>query len=909
MVRQIFIDDFFNKQPERLFEEDLKKMLVAKIPFFKEAGEGEISIKGVYLDKGRFAEEENLFSVFEDFERFSTKNGLKGLEFCVAVRFREGLEKEEYILETTAQGVTVFSGETEGIRRGLLRLEDLLVQGGGTLRLGSVRQKAVIKRRISRCFFSPTNRPPRNGSELDDNVDYYPDGYLNRLMHDGINGIWIYSSFDELLPSSLIGEFGKGSEKRIQKLNRTIEKCARFGIEVFIFALEPIALTNPAVMKRHGNLLGKYSQVLGNRIQEFRGEEVIDHVAFCTYTEFGKKYCYEAMEKLFTLAPKLGGFMSITQGERVTSCSTVWTNDEFEWTNTCPHCSKYSRAEILSQKVETLREGMRRVKPEAEFISWTYEHRLWNFDEIGEYVEKAPSDVALMQNFEDNGRTVQLGKKRFAIDYWLAYDGPSETFSYTAKKAREQGKKSYAKMQVCCSHEIASVPYIPVPGLIYDKFTRAKELGVTGVMESWYFGNYPCLMSKAAEILSFDREFSSKVEFLSELARLYYSETDAADVASAWECFEKAYTQYPVNVMFSYYGPMHDGMVWELALLPKNYSLSRSWLLCDPTDGDRLGECLFQGHTASEVLELLRGMDEWWQKGLNELKKISVWDENGEQITIAKTLGLLIKSGKNIVEFYKLRNDLGYARGDAREILKRLAEIVCEEMLGCDEMSELCKADNRLGFHSEAEGFKFFPEKLAWRKTKLKALLETEFPIVEKRLNEGKTPLAYFDGEEEDVKSYVAGRGRIAEAEWELLSDGESKFKVAISEKQICVELYSPRKTDFMLCNEFELFFPSSQVVVKSDGRLNLYRDCMTHQSVLDERIEEEKGKWQVQDLSERTETHLLITLKKEEVGFVREPYKMLLKTTDNALWQNDENPVRTLGKVLITPRDFGWIK
>ena len=903
------IDAFFDKQPKRLFEEDLKKIIVPKIPRLKKAAEGAIELRYAYLNEGAFKGEENLFSVFSDFQVFLKENNLDGSNFGVSVLHRKDLEKEEYILEVTKREIFVFASETEGVRRGLIRLEDLLLQGSGTLPLGSLRQKAVIKRRISRCFFSPTNRPPRNGAELGDDVDYYPDGYLNRLMHDGINGIWIYSSFDELLKSSLIEEFGQDSEKRIQKLNRTIEKCAKYGIDVFLFALEPIALTNPAVVKRHGNLLGKYSQVLGNRIQEFRGDEVIDHVAFCTYTDFGKRYCYEAMEKLFTLAPKLGGFISITQGERVTSCSTVWTNDEFEWTNTCPHCSKYSRSEILSQKVETLREGMRRVKPSAEFISWTYEHRLWDFDEIGEYVEKAPTDVVLMQNFEDNGRCEQLGKKRVAIDYWLAYDGPSDMFSYTAQKARENRKDCYAKMQVCCSHEIASVPYIPVPGLIYDKFTRAKELGVTGVMESWYFGNYPCLMSKAAEILSFDRTFSSKREFLSELAKLYYSETDAPFAERAWEYFEKAYRQYPVNVMFSYYGPMHDGVVWELALLPKNYSLSRSWLLIDPADGDRIGECLFSGHTVSEALMLLCEMHKWWQKGLDELSKTSQWDKNFEQITVAKALGVLIESGKNIIEFYKLRNDLGYERGNLEAILKRLFEIVSKEILQCDKMSALCKVDNRLGFHSEAEGFKFFPEKLESRKEKLKTLLTTEFPIVKQRIYEGKMPLAYFNGEEEGVKSYTAGKNGLENTEWEFLSDNESKFKVAIANEEICVELYSSHKTDFMLCNEFELFFPAPQVVIKSDGRVNLYRDCMTHQSILDERVEEEKGKWQVEDISNGLETHLIVKIDKKSNGFVRLPYKMLLKTTDGAIWQKDERPVRTLGKVLITPRDFGWIK
>jgi hypothetical protein len=112
-----------------------------------------------------------------------------------------------------------------------------------------------------------------------------------------------------------------------------------------------------------------------------------------------------------------------------------------------------------------------------------------------------------------------------------------------------------------------------------------------------------------------------------------------------------------------------------------------------------------------------------------------------------------------------------------------------------------------------------------------------------------------------------------------------------------------------MLCNEFELFFPAPQVVIKADGRVHLYRDCMTHQSILDERIEEEKEKWQVENISSGKETHLIVRMDKKLSGFVRLPYKMLLKTTEGALWQKDENPVRTLGKVLITPRDFGWIK
>jgi hypothetical protein len=193
------------------------------------------------------------------------------------------------------------------------------------------------------------------------------------------------------------------------------------------------------------------------------------------------------------------------------------------------------------------------------------------------------TDVKHLVNFEDYGKVNQLGKDRIAFDYWLSFAGPGELFETCLDINKKRGIDTWAKIQVCSSHEISTVPYVPVPGLLYEKYKYMYENGIDGVMQCWFFGNYPCLMSKAAEILSFDRTYSSKKEFLSEFARLYYSETDAPFAERAWECFERAYRQYPINVMFSYYGPMHDGVVWELALLPKNYSLSRSWLLLDPT--------------------------------------------------------------------------------------------------------------------------------------------------------------------------------------------------------------------------------------------------------------------------------------------------------------------------------------
>ena len=903
MIRTNVIDEFFQNQPEKTFQVDLHTFKIPIVHRRKASkSKNEFSPQEIYLDEGEFCNEMTLATSFSDFDNFLRENGLSGFKYPVRLKRVDGFEKEEFDCFSTPVFCEIRASEKEGIRRALIWLQDTLCVGGGYLQFGQTHCKPQIKRRITRCFFSPTNRPPKNGDELSDDIDYYPEAYLNRLMHDGINGIWIYSSFADLVKTSYIPEFGEGADARIEKLKGVVEKCERYGIEVFIFAMEPMSLTEGAITSKYPDIVKKYPQTHGNRL----GDNMI---SFCTYTDFARGYCTEAVGKLFRSVPKLGGLMSITQGERITSCSNMWSNTEGVWSNNCPNCKDKKREEILSYTVTMMRKAIQEVKPQAEYISWTYGHREWNDDEIGYYVAHAPKNVALLQNFEDNGRVMQLGKKRIALDYWLSYVGPSHMFEHTAQVAREYGKRMYAKMQICCSHECASVPYIPVPGIVYDKLIRADELGVQGIMESWYFGNYPCLMSKAVELLSFGKRFADKREFLRYLAGLYWNDEDANAVVSAWEFFEAGYTQYPINTMFGYYGPMHDGIVWELSLLPKNFSLPRSWQLIDKTDGDRIGECLFNGHTVREAVTLLDTLNENWQKGCAALASTSVAKrgEKHEQLLVADALRILFRSGRNVMRFYELRNDLGYGRGEAKANFAELQAIVLEEQENCKKMIELCEADNRLGYHSEAEGFKFHPAKLRKKLRQLDELLENEFPIVEKRIEQGVCPIGYYVGEDDSTKHYAAGEGDLENAKWETLSNGD-KFRVATTEDEIKIELFAESQTKFFISNEYELFLPQAQVILYPDGRVRLYVDCMTHQSYFDEKIDEELAKWSVESLSNEACTHLIVTLKKSEVGFIRLPYKMMVKS-DGGDWCEDALPVRVLGKKLITPGWFGWIE
>lgn len=902
MKRLVDKDEFFDKQPPLDFVEYLKSPVHEHKPtrFSRIEPEcGEISVSGLYLD-GEFPDDRGLLQKsYEDFNLFFSVCGIAGRKYPLRFIKAPTACAEAFTVTVDEECCTVSANDTEGVRRALIYIEDELVSGEGPfLPLGTVSRKPWMKERITRGFFSPTNRPPKNGDELLDDIDYYPDEYLNRLMHDGTNGIWIYSSFRQLIKSSIIKEYGTDSEKRIEKLNRVIAKCQKYGIKVYIFAIEPMLWSDIAHM---------YPDMIGYRLSE-------GMATLCPHSERVKQYCYEAGKNLFTLCPDLGGFISITAGERVTSCASV---DH----TLCPHCAAMSRGEVLSKNIENLYAGIREVKPDAICVSWTYGHRMWDEADIVKYIETAPSDIMLMQNFDDKGYQKQLGKTRQAMDYWLSYAGPSQMFEMTARATKEHSRHLWAKMQICCSHEIATLPYVPSPGSVYQKMKGAYRCGVEGLMECWYFGNYPCFMSKAAGELSFIDDYDDEDAFLHRLASITYGRSVADSVVRAWKFFEKGYSQYPLNIMFSYYSPMHDGVVWQLSLKPKNYPPSRSWLLMDKPDGDRICDSILTSHTFEEVLELLTRMERYYSKAMNALEPIRVEknDTLSDLLSVSRAFLTLCRSAKNIIEFYYLRDKLGIGEGEPMDVLNKMRALVESEIQESESMIKLCEKDLRLGYHSEAEGFKFFPEKLRYRICTLRELLETEFKEVEERILRGEAPLEYYLGTEPECQhSYTVRDVNIEDAPWEYLGDNSTGFRIAEDDKNMYIDIRSLGGEEITVWPEFELFKVSGPgiCIAFGDGKNVKSQVKGTHISehwpcYPTAKRKRELAKWKIKDLPcEKDVCSVRLTLKKKDFGInVARPFKLMIRTSNDLLWESEPNPVHHLGKGYLSPGSFGWVR
>jgi len=118
---------------------------------------------------------------------------------------------------------------------------------------------------------------------------------------------------------------------------------------------------------------------------------------------------------------------------------------------------------------------MHDASPNAELISWLYMPDPYMFStgdsyELGDWVYELPAHtpkgVILQFNFESGVTRTVSGKFLVGGDYWISIPGPSSRFSRLAEIARENETEVSAKIQTGCSHEVASVPFVPVPALL-----------------------------------------------------------------------------------------------------------------------------------------------------------------------------------------------------------------------------------------------------------------------------------------------------------------------------------------------------------------------------------------------------------------------------------------------------------
>ena len=325
----------------------------------------------------------DLATATDDLASFLSDIKLAGGETILRLVRRDCGGKEAYRLEVTTEGVALVAGDDDGLRRAIYFFEDrLLGSEAPALAFGATARKPWVRNRITRCFFGPIKRPPLNHDELMDDVDYYPEPYLDRLAHEGINGLWLTAEWRDLAETSFTKR-SPDAARRLAKLRSTVDRCLKYGIKTWIFCIEPRRCgKDDPLLKEHPELFG--CTVAGESLM-------------CPLQPAAQRYIEESVKDIFTQVPRLGGIMMISYGERETTCLSRFDPLTGHFNGNCPRCAGLEPWQIHWETASAIMRGIRAAGSDAEYISWFYQPQVrpergaWN----AEVARHLPDGVTL----------------------------------------------------------------------------------------------------------------------------------------------------------------------------------------------------------------------------------------------------------------------------------------------------------------------------------------------------------------------------------------------------------------------------------------------------------------------------------------------------------------------------------
>jgi hypothetical protein len=601
----------------------------------------------------------------------------------------------------------IIARDPEGIRRALFYLQDeMLIRRAPLLPLGPIFRWAQIRDRIVRSPVAPYRW--LSGWELEQDKDFYPDEYLNKISHAGMNGIWVAGLFNRMLASKVLPELGPPVH-RLEQLKRLVRKARRYGIKVWLFCIEPRSLPpDHPVFLAHPEIRGALGQCL------------------CVSTSLVQQYIREMMRELFRSVSDLGGVINIYNGERMTTC---WLDEATA--QSCPRCRLRTQVEVLSDDLNCFMRGIREVNANAKLLAWGYNGN--RASDFTPFMQRLDKDIVWLGNFEHENEKIVDRIKVKVEEYSLTSVGPSKSFGHVANALVHSGRTAYAKLQIGTTYELSSVPYVPVSPVVYDKLAAMHALHLQGSMMNWIIGGYPSMLLKVAGEASF-APLIPREELLERVAAGYWGPNHAKVVRQAWEIFSEAYNSYLCAVQVFYYGPVTRSPAYHLHLekepdraLPYNWGLTRERHPQPFEDGVNRWTGPF---TSDQLAKSFREIVSRWQKGLDLLRPLLDAKSTVElrrQYIISAAVSVQLTSAANVFDFYTLRDRLITANEeDEHTLVQQMIVVVESDIAKAHEMHEYATTDSAIGFESEIYDYSYSPtllhEKIAHDSVTLRKL-------------------------------------------------------------------------------------------------------------------------------------------------------------------------------------------
>ncbi|GMU93212.1 MAG: hypothetical protein AMXMBFR4_22700 [Candidatus Hydrogenedentota bacterium] len=533
----------------------------------------------------------------------------------------------------------------------------------------------------------------------------YPDGLLQRLAASGINGVWLQGVLRDLAPGgAAFPEFGAGHEERLSNLRILVERAGKFGIRVFLYINEPRAM--PALF------FTDRPEVAGVKESEL--------TAMCTSSPAVCQWMGDALAHVFREVPGLGGVYTITASENLTNCAS-----HGDW-QSCGRCKNRTDADIITEVVAVIEEGVHRGNPNARVLVSDWGWR--GHGDASDMIARLPKSVWLMSVSEWHLPIERGGIKSTVGEYSISAVGPGPRSQHHWKVATDKGLKTGTEIQFNNTCEIASIPYLPVMDLVAEHCRNLKSAAkLDAMLIGWTMGGYPSPNLRIPQ--RFDRTPTPGVEeVLDELAKERFGAAGAPHAREAWTHMSQAFREYPFHISVVYVSPVQWGPANPLYPSKTGYSATMWGIPYDDLTG-------WRGPYPPDVFAgQFEKVAEGWRPGIEELRRAvenapdELRNDAAADLRLARAAAIHFQSVANQARFVAARDTLldpsGPAEADTRNRLhEEIARLLDSEIALARELYSLTLEDSRIGFEPSCQYF-YLPLDLAEKVINCRWLLE-----------------------------------------------------------------------------------------------------------------------------------------------------------------------------------------
>ena len=529
---------------------------------------------------------------------------------------------------------------------------------------------------------------PCGDAFVEDGKQYLPDGLLSEYQKQGINGVWVHGVLSALSPYPFIPSLSKDYELRRKNLKELVQRCAKYGIKVYLYVNEPRGIPT--------DKLGKYAHIAGSKNDGV--------AALCMEKQEVRDYLYTAVKDLFEDIQDLGGLITITMSENTTHCNCFGKKK-----CNCPTCkdipAEKTAADVNNLIAKAIKDSGSKGKVLAYLWGWS-KFMNWTEEQTRRGVQMLDKDIVAVCASEYGCQFVTGGVECEVVDYSISRPGPSEITKISFEEGQKKGMTACAKIQTNNSWECSAVPYLPAYDLVLEHLEKLDKIGVHDYMLTWTLGGYPSpMLGMVADYADNPKAFDIEKWY----EKVYGK--NGAKVHEAVKLFCTAFKEYPFSIDCLYLSPKTLGPanLWSLQAEEKPSTMVcfgfddyENWIAPYPYE-------VF----VSQYVKLLST----WEQGLKTLSAV-------EQTPLIAELNAYAEGAYIHFKADWLQTRYAYCKRELKANKEELAQILNEEKAITERLLVLAAKYPTIGF--EASNHYYYNDRNLVEKILQTTMLEEE---------------------------------------------------------------------------------------------------------------------------------------------------------------------------------------